>query len=164
MATTRLTMAMALDSIACSQYLNFDYDSILVGPDGTALGFNEDGIFKLDTGDADESPSGNQDINAIIQYARSTMGFLGRKRIRAIQISGEFQGSMKLSVTGDETNAEIDIVATPNALIGVQTSLYKTVSSSVYGMHMDIKLENTEGMPFSIDAVDLFVIPQPHMT
>jgi hypothetical protein len=162
MALDRLVMTQSLGSLAVSQYLNFDFNSIAVTAEGIALAFNEDGIFRLDSGNLDGRFAGGDEVQSRVRFARSRLGNTRRKRIRAIVATGEFTGNMIFTVTGDEVRASVDARAQPALTLGVQTVISERVPRNVYGVNFDLEVENCNGADFSIDSIDLYPVILPH--
>jgi len=159
----RLVLAIATDCLAPSQYVNFDYSSVAALDDGVAVGFNEEGIFLLDSGDIDEGACGEEDpIQSIVRYARVDMGVLHRKRLRAIVVKGEAEGCLSFSLAGDERQMMLDATATPPSTTNQQTIIKAMVPRTFYGANIDLTIENVNGVDFSIDAVDIYWRPQVH--
>lgn len=165
MAKTRLAFSMAGDVFACSQYTNYNFNSIAVGPgpNGKVLGFNEDGIFVLDDADGDEYSGGTEPIVASVRFARSMLNSFTRKKVRAISVSGEFLGNLTATITGDEVRTPAGLLLAPTNTESKQTMAFKTVPRTAYGVYLDLELENHLGADFSIDAIDLFIVPMPHL-
>lgn len=161
-ALARMSLRIATESMAISQHIEADYDSVAVLSESVAIGFNEDGIFRLNagTGDAQVDESGNSvdpwPIDTLIRFASVAPLGARRKRIRAIVVTGEFEGCMEYRLTGDEDQQTDWIRMTPVRVDNNQTTMKAGAPRSFYGSHIVLELQNLNGNDFSIGSVDIY--------
>ena len=149
MALARLVLSMNLKNHALSQYMNFDFNS-MVQWEGTALGFNEEGIHQIDSGGFDRT---GDPINARIVFAESDLGSARRKQLRKAFVSGRIEGDMVLSVKADGGAARNVPVPEPG------NSRAVPLRRDMAGHDFEIAIENVGGCDFDISLLDLVAIP-----
>lgn len=149
MAQARLVLSMNLKNHALSQYMQFDFNS-MVQWEGMAFGFNEDGIHQIDSGGSDGT--GNP-INSRVVFAESDLGSPTRKQLRKAFVSGRIEGDMVLSVKADGGMVRNAPVHEPGDSRAVP------LRRDMAGEDFEIGIENVGGCDFDISLIDLVAIP-----
>jgi hypothetical protein len=152
MAEDRLTICLALHRVAVSQYNNYNFNS-MCNFDGLLLGCNEDGLFKLDDGDLDDT----QAIDAFFRLGATEFGMIEEKAVRFLFISGRLDGLLKASINPDgKGDVSSDVIPKREdlRLIGHRVPMGKDVK----GRSLDLKIENIQGSDFTINRIDALLV------
>jgi len=144
-----LTLAVNLKNLALTQYVNYNFNSYSE-INGVKIGFNESGVFELDkVGDDD-----GVDIAAFAELVRSDWGSPSLKRLRKIYVGYEAEGRLKLTFKTDEGREEVYNLE-PTLSLEKQGSSSTEGRRSQKGRYWEVKVENTKGCDFSLDAIDI---------
>lgn len=143
----QLTLVMNLHSMACSQYLNYHFNSYakFVGID---IGAGEDGLMKLGSGDFD----GTTAIQAMFTLPPTDFGFDGNKAIRFLELSFEANGGLAVTPIADEVNGE-EIEIVPVNTDNRQETQKIPVGRYLRGRYFGLIVENLDGADFSVDKI-----------
>ena len=148
MAEDRLTICLALNRVAVSQYRNYNFNS-MCNFDGVLLGCNEDGLFTLDDGDLDDTEM----IDSFFRLGATELGMIEEKAVRALLINGRLDGFLKVSINPDgkgDISSEVIPKRDDLRLIGHKVPMGKDVK----GRSLDLKIENIQGADFTITRID----------
>jgi hypothetical protein len=148
-----ITLGIALNTgnLAPSQYAGLNFNSLCVF-NGEILGAGETGLFEL-TGEDDNGT----DIVAFFQVPSTDLGIPKIKKVRSLITSGYTEGNLSITVIIDnDEETEYTIVAFGSMDTG---SVKVDLNSDDEGRFVGLLVENINGADFSIDAMDLLVLP-----
>ena len=152
MAEDRLTICLALHRLAVSQYSNYNFNS-MCNFDGLLLGCNEDGLFKLDSGDVDNTSH----IDAFFRLGPSELGITENKSVRHLVVNARLDGPLRMSVNPDgkgDVSTEMIPKNEDLRLIGIKVPIGKDSK----GRSLDLKVENVQGSDFTINRIDALLV------
>lgn len=143
-----LGIALRLNNLAVSQYCRCEFDS-MVDFEGMYLGAGEEGLFTLEDADTDDGV----EIDAIIEFPTTDFGMSYQKRVRSIYVGYETSGNMTLTLSNDEDNERIYILAPINASDKQHGSKVK-VNRDGKGRYWTVRIDNQDGCDFSINVLE----------
>ena len=149
----RFGARLQLYNTATSQYGNFNFNSMAVF-NGVAIGAGVDGVFSLFDAENDNGAY----IESIIETVLSNFGVISKKKPRRLYLSLEASGSLliKLKVDGGDYSS---YSFTPKQLGQLQHRTPLSVSTFQKGDYWMMRIENIDGIDFSIDDISaLFII------
>jgi len=144
-----LVIATNLKNLASTQYTNYNFNSFSE-INGVKIGLNETGVFELDKVSDDDGT----DIAAFAELARSDWGSPSMKRIRKAYIGYEAEDRLKLTFKADEGREEVYYLE-PTLSLEKQGSSVMNGRRTQKGRYWEVKIENTKGCDFSLDAIDI---------
>lgn len=150
-----LGICLNLRKLAPSQYANYNFNSFCeLG--GQILGAGDDGIFILDSADDDDGTP----ITAYFEPAMTDMGISNPKRMRALYMGYEANGTMKVTAQVDELHERAEYVfpAGKDRLQGGGRASGRRDQAGRYWKH---KIENVDGCDFSVDTLEVIPIILP---
>ena len=147
-----LTLTLNVEIFAPAQYLNFPFNSMCEF-NGVLIGAGDDGIFQLEQGDLDVSSP----INSLVEFPRTDLGVHHLKHPRRIVIKGRAFGNLLLTTSVDDGPEVVRTVQSRNP--GRYAPMFEYFSREQRGMYFSFRLENVDGSYFSIDSMDLDLIP-----
>jgi len=153
MADDRLGVCLNLKRNAISQYANYDFNSFCIF-NGMPLAASEDGIFELDSAQKDNTAL----IDAFVELVSTDFGRTNPKRIRSAHIGYETSGYLIFKVKTDDNN-EVQYEMQPDKTAQKQYGEKLFISRQQRGITWMFRIENRDGCDFSIDAMDLVLIP-----
>jgi len=148
--STHLGMAVELSILAITQYMHFNFDSLVRFGDAY-LGCNELGIFALG-GNSDN----NIDIDSFFELLTTDFGIPNQKRIRKAYLGYEANGSLVLEVKDDENNSRrftVESILEDQR----QYSAKVPIGRNGKGRYWTFKIENVSGCDFSVDSIDALI-------
>jgi hypothetical protein len=164
-----VTVVMNLENFAVTQYGGeFDFKS-MCDHNGEVIGSNSSGIFKLNQMNAPEI------VEAYFDFIPSDFGFASLKRMRWAMVGGEADGLLRIKLYNDDKdmgifNISIGDIGHFQGTADCQWAdtgdciFHQTFqgSSKAYignekGRYWKIRIENTGGADFSVDAVDVLL-------
>ena len=151
-----LMISMNRKSLAPTQFQGLAFNSMVMF-NGRALAASAEGVHAMGECDVDLDEDGVVDVevDAFIETPLSDWGATNQKRIRRVYISGEFASSpMIVKTKNKEGNERSYTTTTPGA---DEDSVYANIGRDGKGRHWSLRIENTNGADFSIDAIS--VIP-----
>lgn len=146
-----LGLALNLENFAPSQYAGLNFNNLCVF-NGEILGSGETGLMEL-TGDNDNSTI----IEAFFQVPSTDLGIPKIKKVRSLHVSGYNKGNLIITVIFDN-DEESEYVISPNGELD-ESSMKIDLNSNDEGKFVGLKVENVNGADFSIDTMDLLVLP-----
>lgn len=155
MANDRLGMVVNLANLAPTQYLEYNFNSMIKFGD-VYLGANEDGIWSLGDNDYDNyvSSEDKDNISAWVELLTTDFGLPNQKRLRRAYIGYETDGSIILKVKNDDGN-ERSFTLTKITGSDTQEGAKITIDRDGKGRYWNFRFENVAGSYFAIDSVDL---------
>jgi hypothetical protein len=146
-----LGIALNTENFAPSQYAGLNFNSLCVF-NGEILGAGETGLVEL-TGEDDDGT----EIYSLFQIPSTDLGLPKVKKVRSLVISGYTKGNLLITAVADNTE-KTEYVVVSSGEIG--TNNFKVDLSSIdEGRFVGLIVENINGADFSIDAMDLLVLP-----
>jgi hypothetical protein len=155
MVPERLVIALNLANHAVTQYLGFNFNS-MVECDGRFFGFNEDGIFELESGDVDAvSESEVAPIDSSVTFAPVNDVRIGRKRVRKCVLTGEFEDAIAVgvAVSGQEPRFSYNSK-------GTEDRSFTFPREGMTGSSLQVTVSNVGGSFFDLQGVDVFLTQQ----
>lgn len=158
-ATTKayeyLSLAMNLKNQAVTQYINYNFNSI-VEFDGVVYGASRDGLFTLDDAQTDNGAP----IDAFFEFWIGDAGAINAKRIRALHFGLEANGNMTVEVTDDDGTSKvyditIEKTSSPGLAGYTQHGVRIFVERTHIGRYWKLKMSNFDSSDFSVDRVDV---------
>jgi len=147
MAVCNICVAIELSNLAVSQYVDWNMQG-LTFCNGVGYGGNTEGFFMLD-GDDDAGV----EIEAHFKLPKTDFGITNQKRVRRLYFGGELYDDMIVTLTADEEDS-VDYTLR-NAGTGTQQGREIKANRSLKGRYFDVKVANTNGSDFGIDAIDV---------
>jgi len=152
MATCRQVIAIRIPLVACSQYLNYSFGS-MVKFGNKCYGGNEDGLFQIETGSDDVTAS----IDAYFKLYTTDFGLRNLKRMRSLFVRHEADGDLKFTVYNSEENArEYVLEKTYNGQLEKGSKV--PVGRDGKGVHWSVRVDNIDGCDFSIDSMEALML------
>ena len=153
MATCRTCVAIELSNLAITQYLNWDMAG-MIEVDDYVIGGHENGLYKLNTSDYDDSLP----INAYFIIPKTDFGSSNQKKMRALFLGFEASGELTATVTvDDEYSEEYTTESQLNQDIQSGKKM-PTNASTLKGRYFSLKIENNQGCDFSVDSIDGLIL------
>lgn len=153
MARDRLGVCLNLKLNAATQYANYNFNSFAMF-NGVPIAANEDGIFSLDTAQTDDGVL----IDAFVELVSTDFGTLSPKRVRSAEIGYETSGYLIFKVKTDD-NSELVYTMQPDKTGQKQYAEKLPLSRWQKGVTWRFRVENRDGCDFSLDAMNLVLIP-----
>jgi hypothetical protein len=153
MAVVRLGLCLNLKMNAISQYANYDFNSFCMF-NGKPLAASVDGIFELDSAQTDHGTL----IDAFVELVSTDFGTTNPKRIRSAHIGYETSGYLVFKVKTDDNN-EVAYEMQPDKTAQKQYGEKVPLSRMQRGVTWMFRVENRDGCDFSLDAIDLVLVP-----
>jgi len=150
MANCKLVLATELTLIASSQYLNYNFSS-MVKFGNRYYGGNSDGLFELETGDLDN----DSNIEAYFKLITTDFGVSNLKRMRSIFVRGVSDGKLLFTVEDDEENERTYPLDNVKA---TATGQKVPIGRDGKGVYWSVKVSNYEGSNFSINSMDALML------
>jgi len=146
-----LGMRVNLKNIGVSQYADLTINSLCVF-NGVVLGSNANGIFTLNG-----TKDGSTDILAFFQTFSTDFNIPNHKKIKELQISGDTEGGLDVSVVTDNDKK----TAVRVNMFGVVDQQKVRVRSDRcnFGRFLGIEVRNVEGKDFTVNTIDCVVVP-----
>ncbi len=153
-----LTVALNLTTLAVSQYENFDFNSFCE-MNGSYYGANENGIFKLETGERDfVSAVSTSPIESSIKLGPTDLGVLTDKRLRKCIIALTAGGEVKLTVSANEdSGGAVEISQLTGSRDGREHVIALPFGRDMRGRYFTFLFENINGSYFSVNNIEVFV-------
>jgi hypothetical protein len=148
----RFTIALNLNSLAPSQYLEMQFDSVVEFNDKLVC-FGPTGVFE-EGGQTDDGAA----ILAWIDTPLHDFGDYRQKRIEAYDIGYESAGSITVTLYSDEDTAHArEFTLSPVKSGQAQQGVTKTLAKSAYGKgrYHKVRVANVAGCDFSLDYLAL---------
>jgi hypothetical protein len=117
------------------------------------VGANQDGIFRLHTGDYDAGAP----IEAFFELATSDWGIPEQKRIRAMYFGYESDGNLMVTVKDDDGN-ERSFSLTANHTANLQHGAKINGARDGKGRYWQIRVDNVNGSDFSVDSIQVLPV------
>lgn len=120
------------------------------------LAANENGIYSL----CECNDAAGADINGYFIIHRTDFGIPNPKTLRSLFIGYEANGSIKLTVTVDQTFTRaflMPAVYSSNEQHGNRVS----ISRELKGRYFEFKIEGMQGADFAFDRIDATIIKHP---
>jgi len=158
MATDRLTLCIALETLAPSQYSNYNFNS-MCRFGSRVLGANEDGIFIVGAAEKD----GEEDINARFRTPLTDFNAINQKRLRRLYVGYQTDGKLEVSVRADEGTALVRELH-PRHEDERQHSQKVSIGRDRKGRYWDVEISNVNGADFAVDEITVIPIvlgPKP---
>lgn len=128
-----------------SQYAGLDYNSLgAVG--GVLVGVNENGLYSQ-TGDSQ---------TAFFETRHSDLNVPKSKKVRAVILSGVFDGSLDITTVID--GSELETVRVDSEAVMTQKNYVIPFSSEHQGMYVGVKIANVNGADFSVHQISVVYI------
>ena len=153
MADNRLGLCLNLKLNAASQYANYNFNSFCIF-NGVPLAASTDGIFELDSATTDNTAL----IDALVEFVSTDFGVSSPKRIRSAQIGYETSGYLIIRVKTDD-DIQLEYVMQPDKTAQKRYAEKLPMSRSQKGVVWMFRIENRDGCDFSLDSIDLVVVP-----
>jgi len=150
----KLVLALNIQNGAVSQYTDFDFDTAVAAGKQPVCGNNR-GLFLLESSQNDEAQ-----INAHFTLPRTDMGSTKEKHARAFIVGGQSSGPLTFSFCADDR----EFFTKPLRLehFGLKQGQSKIMGRrDVRGRRWQLRIANTNGHDFSIDAIDGLFIETP---
>jgi len=118
------------------------------------LAANEDGVYSIN----EDATADGTDIDAYFKLPRTDFGIPNDKRLRAMYLGYETDGSLLITITPDE-----DSTRAKSFILAGRISTQKQHSGRIplrrdlRGRYFDFKFANVDGADFSIDSIKLIV-------
>lgn len=138
-----------------SQYANLSVTGLAVFND-ELLVTNESGIFRH-TGETDNGTS----IKAFFKTFTTDLGVPSKKKMRAIVISGEFEGNLKVTPLFDDDEAEIHTIDKGNSRY--QKTYRVPVNHNHNGMTVGAMVENIDSSYFCVETIEVLPMMLVHI-
>jgi hypothetical protein len=148
---SRLSLTMNCKNAAVGQSDGLSFDSFAV-IDGKLYGSSASGIFLM------EGPTdAGTEIDAFFTIFSTDLGVNVKKRIRSIYLSGNSEGSLKVTpVMDNDEGKEYSIVADGPT----QFKSHKVaVDRDERGFFIGVKIANVDGADFAINSIDILTFP-----
>lgn len=148
--SNKVSININLANMAVTQYCNYDFNSFCQIGD-KCFGASEDGIFELSGND-----DADTDIDAFFELPVSDFGISSMKKIRSAYIGGEADGELTLTLKDDEANSRsypLDLTSG-----SLQSGAKVAVGRDGLSRYWQIKISNTNGVYFAVDAIELLPI------
>jgi len=152
MAEDRLTMALSLSGTRASQYGNYNFRGMCKFGD-TLIGGNEDGLFKLESGDRDDTT----EIDAHFRTGPTDFNVENEKRLRRLYVSLRTDGEMKVSVSADGTSDILNHIVSHDQGLNMVHQKVKG-GRDIRGKFLDLKVENIAGADFTLNEIKAILI------
>jgi hypothetical protein len=148
------TLGLCLDTVgvALSQYGSYDFNSLCVF-EGKLLAGSDLGLYQC-TGEVDADAV---DIASIFTFPSTDAGSKKQKKIRQVVISGWWAGELKIAVLYDEVSGGYYTIPPTGAMQEQTVTVH--INSEDYGRYIGLSIENVGGADFSIDSIDMMLIP-----
>jgi hypothetical protein len=137
-------------NLAVTQVDKFGFNSLGFLGDGESAGVNDNGIYKLFSGQLDATAQ----INSSIQFGPTDFGIPFKKRVRIMDIGCRCSGTLSLTVTDEEGRSFTKTGATKSNLF-LPEKIRIFGNRNVEGRYLTFTLTNTEGCDFEL--LDIFV-------
>lgn len=147
MSTDRLAVNLELNGLRPSQYTNYNFKSICKF-NGVLIGANEDGLFKLDDGDLDDTSR----ILAFFRLCSTDFGVNNQKRLRRILMGYKTDGSLKVSISADGKD-DVSKNVVPSAPDLRENSQDVPIGRDVRGRYLELEIRNVNGSDFTVDSI-----------
>ena len=152
MADDRLTICLSLARAAPSQFDNYNFRGLCKFND-LLLGGNEDGLFVLNSGDADVT----EKISAHFRTGPTDFGAEEEKRLRRVYLSYRTDGRLKMSVSGDDKDGIVQEITPQDKTLKI-IHQQAPGGRDIRGKHLDLTVENVEGADFTINEVKAVLV------
>lgn len=158
MAKTRLSVALQLEGLRPSQFINYDFNSFCKFG-GKYLGANEDGIFILDSTQKDESSvSSKEAIDSLYEAGPTDFGLRTEKRLRKCVVALESNGQVEMAFKVNEgIDDQVVVEKLPFFEDNRQHVVEVPVGRDLKGRYFSFAVRNIDGADFSVDEVEAFV-------
>lgn len=153
-----LTVSVNLNTLAISQYENFNFNSFCELT-GEVYGACSDGIFKLETGERDiNSAVETTPIDAVVKLGPTDLGILTDKRLRKCIVALTAGGEVKLTVSANEdSGGAIEVNQITGSPDGREHVIALPFGRDMRGRYFTFLFENVNGSFFSINNIEVFV-------
>lgn len=153
-----LSVTLNLNTLAVSQYKNFNFNSFCE-MDGNYYGANDEGIFKLETGDRDlVSALVTTPIASAIKLGPTDLGVLTDKRLRKCVIALTAGGVVKLTVTANEdSGGAVEVNQITGSSDGREHVIALPFGRDIRGRYFTFLFENVNGSFFSLNSIEVFI-------
>ena len=153
MANDRLGVCLNLKTNTISQYANYDFNSFCTF-NGVPLAASTDGIFELDSAETDNAVL----IKSFVELVSTDFGASSPKRMRSAMVGYETSGYLVFKVKTDD-DTELEYVMQPDKTAQKKYGEKLSLSRSQKGVTWRFRIENRDGCDFSLDSIDLVVVP-----
>lgn len=137
------TFSVNAETGASTQYTGYSFDSFCRGHDGKYYGIKADGIYLLE-GQADSE----------VDFGDLNFGTTAEKRLLTSYTSGESDDLLNLHVTDERDTYEYPARQINEGNNTVRFDVGKGLKANYFG----IKITNTDGADFAIDAVEIAAV------
>ncbi len=148
---TNLGLCVELSKIRPTQISEWNFNSFMHF-NGQCVCSSEDGIYTLGG-----NTNSYEKIRSHLEYALTDFGKQHLKRVRKVYVSGEFEGDMVVSNTGDEGTERVN-TETPITQNNRQEVVEIPCARDIKATHWSLKISNKDGSDFSIDKVEALTI------
>ena len=146
----KLALNVNLLNTAVTQFCNYNFNSFCKIGD-KYFGANDTGIFELDGTD-----DNGTDIDAFFELILSDFGISNIKKIRSVFVGCEADGKLTLTLKDDEDNSRSYVLRLTSG--SKQSSGKVDVGRDGLGRYWQVRIENTSGVYFAIDSIELLTI------
>ena len=146
----KFALNVNLSNMAVTQFCNYNFNSFCKIGD-KYFGANDSGIFELDGTDDNST-----DIDAFFELIVSDFGISNIKKIRSVFVGGEADGKLTLTLKDDEDNSRTYNLRLTSG--SKQSSGKVDVGRDGLGRYWQIRIDNTSGVYFAIDSIELLAI------
>ena len=153
-----LTVAINLNTLAPSQYENYNYNSFCE-LNGKVYGASSSGIFELETGEVDiNSNISTTPIAAEIQIGPTDLGIRTEKRLRKCVVSLEADGPVKMSVqANEESGGAVEVQQIPGSKESKEHAIQLPFVREMRGRYFTFNFQNINGSHFSLNNIEVFI-------
>ncbi len=151
---SKLGVVLNTYNVRLSQYMNLDVQGVAV-VNGELVICNADGIFR-NTGENDNGT----DIRAWFKTFTTDLGITNKKKMRAIVISGEFEGNLMVTPIFDDDEAENHIIPAEDSRY--QRTYRVPVNHDHNGMTVGVKVENINSSYFCVEVIEVLPLYLVH--
>ena len=137
------TFSINAETGASTQYTGYGFDSFCRGHDGKYYGIKADGIYLLEG-----------TVESAIDFGDLNFGSTAEKRILTAYVSGSSDDLLNLHITDENDTYEYPARQIGEGNNTVRFDVGKGLKANYFG----VKLTNTDGADFAIDAVEIAAV------
>jgi len=145
-----IAASMAFDTLAVTEYGDFNFNSMCLNGNGIPLGFSESGMFVL------EKPASlSYPVNSEVTFPMTDFGSHHLKRIRYVNIAGVFGGNILVEVSHKTATASKTVTITSlNQYAFLKVMIPRIAPSS----KLAVRIASVSGASIVINAVTLHLV------
>lgn len=145
-----IAASMAFDTLAVTEYGDFNFNSMCLGENGIPLGFSESGLFVLD-----KPTSVSYPVNSEVIFPMTDFGSHHLKRIRYVNIAGVFGGNILVEVSHKTATASKTVTVTSIN----QYSFFKVMVPRIApSPKLAVRIASVSGATMAINTVTLHLV------